>query len=258
MGRAHSRSATADEIAPMEPRWTPTPGPADRARHRAQRRLYSSRQHQVHRGPVHERTRRTCDGSAVLAPAAAHIRRSSVMSMCRACIQECFDDSMVASGIRDRPHFARIVGSPSVPQERLPTKGVRQPTRSPKHRAVLRRPGAPTSREPGPDPVLFKGLEDPQLGDSGGRSPIWCGSETRILRGGSEKPAAHHRSGPRKWITSRSSRRGCLCTHPNVPAMNVPATSPITRNSTIAAMITTPVYPAALSGGAFIRIGSPR
>ena len=46
--------------------------------------------------------------------------------------------------------------------------------------------------------------------------------------------------------------------HPNVPDMNVPATSPTTRNSTIAAMITTPVYPTAFSCGVFIRIGTPR
>jgi hypothetical protein len=39
----------------------------------------------------------------------------------------------------------------------------------------------------------------------------------------------------------KPARRTSGATQPNVPAMNVPATSPITRNSTIAAMITTPV-----------------
>ena len=42
------------------------------------------------------------------------------------------------------------------------------------------------------------------------------------------------------------------------PCMNVPATSPMTRKRTMAAMTTTPVYPAALSSGAFMSTGSPR
>lgn len=71
---------------------------------------------------------------------------------------------------------------------------------------------------------------------------------------------SHHRpaDGLRAAPDSRGGGGACYNLTPIAGAVNEVTITPITTKSTIATMITTAVYPIALSCGTFIRIGSPR
>ena len=150
---------------------------------------------------------------------------------------------MVAPGGKHRPALPEDGGIASTPGQRAAAEGVRELVTAPEHETVGRRQSLERV-ERGAKAAPFQDGEDrlggwPAAGRNGGEQGAVGKNEQRDQEQNALPPAVQ-------------------ADQLNVPAMNVPATSPITRNRTIAAMITTAVYPIALSSGAFISTGRPR
>jgi hypothetical protein len=158
-------------------------------------------------------------------------------------LQRSFDHAVVAPGSKQRPALPEDVGIAPTPGQSPAAEGVGELVAAPEHQTVGR--GQSLERvERRAKAVPFENGEDrlggwPVAGRNGGEQGAVGKNEQRDQEQNALPPAVQ-------------------ANQLNVPAMNVPATSPITRKRTIAAMITTAVYPIALSSGAFISTGRPR